>query len=206
MPNRISANLTLSLTGFLDVGQNGSSGLREYFPFPIDKQILKILPGLASQMQFPRCVSRKTNKQRKEEPTIMTLFKYDTPYQDPFAGLDGLLDQFNRSFRNSFPGALGSRQIPVNLYSTDDAYEVRAELPGVKKDDVSVELENAVLSIRAERSEETESGKREFSLSREITVGDDVDAGKVKARLEDGILSIHLPKKEVRKPKAIKVA
>lgn len=136
----------------------------------------------------------------------MTLFKYDTPYQDPFAGLDGLLDQFNRSFRNSFPGALGSRQIPVNLYSTDDAYEVRAELPGVKKDDVSVELENAVLSIRAERSEETESGKREFSLSREITVGDDVDAGKVKARLEDGILSIHLPKKEVRKPKAIKVA
>jgi HSP20 family protein len=136
----------------------------------------------------------------------MTLFKYDTPYQDPFAGLDGLLDQFNRSFRNSFPGALGSRQIPVNLYSTDDAYEVRAELPGVKKDDVSVEIENAVLSIRAERSEETESGKREFSLSREITVGDDVDAGKVKARLEDGILSIHLPKKEVRKPKAIKVA
>lgn len=135
----------------------------------------------------------------------MTLFKYDT-HQDPFAGLDALLDHFSRGFRNTFTDAIGGRQIPVNLYATDDSYEVRAELPGVRKEDVQIEMENAVLSIRAKRSHETQSGQSSVELVREITVGDDVNADKVKARLEDGILSIHLPKKEVRKPKAIKVA
>ena len=136
----------------------------------------------------------------------MTLFKYDSPYQDPFSGLDALLDQFTRGFRSNFTDALGTRQIPVNLYATEDSYEVRAELPGVNKKDVSVEMENAVLEIRATRSQESESGRNEVALVRKITVGDDVDAEKVKARLEDGILSIHLPKMEVRKPRAIKVA
>ncbi len=136
----------------------------------------------------------------------MTLFKYDTPSHDPFAGIDALLEQFGRGFRNSFSDALGSREIPVNLYSTDDAYEVRAELPGVKKGDVSVEIENAVLEIKAVRKDEEGDAKREISLIRRITVGDDVETDKVKARLADGILSIHLPKREARKPKAIKVA
>ena len=136
----------------------------------------------------------------------MTLFKNSQNYQDPFAGLDALLDHFSRGFRDTFSNAVSGRQIPVNLYATEDAYEVRAEMPGVRKEDVSVEIENAVLSIRAKRSVESGSGAAEFTLARDITVGDDVAADKVKARIENGILSIHLPKREARKPKAIKVA
>ncbi|MBC2603678.1 Hsp20/alpha crystallin family protein [Puniceicoccus vermicola] len=136
----------------------------------------------------------------------MTLFKYDSSNQDPFAGIDALLEQFGRGFRNTFSETLGTRQIPVNLYATEDAYEVRAELPGVRKADVSVEIENAVLEIKAKRQLDDENAKSEVALVRRITVGDDVDTEQVKARLEDGILSVHLPKREARKPKAIKVA
>ncbi|MGE9289383.1 MAG: Hsp20/alpha crystallin family protein [Puniceicoccales bacterium] len=136
----------------------------------------------------------------------MTLFKYDSSNQDPFAGIDALLEQFGRGFRNTFSESTGVRQIPVNLYSTDDSYEVRAELPGVQKSDVSVEIENAVLEIKAKRQFASEDRKSEISLERRITVGDDVNTDKVKARLEDGILSIHLPKREAHKPKAIKVS
>ncbi len=136
----------------------------------------------------------------------MTLFKHNQNYQDPFAGLDALLDHFSRGFRDTFSDVVSGRQIPVNLYATDDSYEVRAEMPGVRKEDVSIELENAVLSIRAKRSLENEQGGGEITMARDITVGDDVAADKVKARMENGVLSIQLPKREARKPKAIKVA
>jgi len=136
----------------------------------------------------------------------MTLFKYDTPDQDPFAGLDALLDHFSRGFRSTFSEAVSGRRIPVNLYETEDAYEVRAEVPGFDKEDISVEIENAVLTIQAKRAATGENGERETTLSRRITVGDDVDAEKVKAKLENGILAVHLPKSEARKPKAIQIA
>jgi len=136
----------------------------------------------------------------------MTLFKYDSYNQDPFAGIDALLEQFGRGFRNTFADAVGTRQIPVNLLETENSYEVRAELPGVQKKDVSVEMENAVLEIKAVRKMEQDEAKSEVTLARRITVGDDVEPDQVKARLRDGILSIHLPKREVRKPKAIKVS
>jgi HSP20 family protein len=135
----------------------------------------------------------------------MTLFKYDTIQQDPFTGLDALLDHFSRGFRNNLPDSFGTKQVQVNLYSTEDSYEVRAELPGFRKEEVNVEIENAVLEIRANKAADKESGQPKVALLRKITVGDDVDAEKVNARLQDGILSIHLPKREVRKPKAIKV-
>lgn len=135
----------------------------------------------------------------------MTLFKYNAPYNDPFSGLDALLDHFSRGFRNTFAEAVYGRQIPVNLYENEDSYELRAELPGVRKEDVNLEIENAVLTIKAKR-EFDGTDKRETTFSREITVGDDVDSEKVKARMEDGILSIHLPKQATRRPKAIKVS
>jgi len=136
----------------------------------------------------------------------MTLFKYNTRYNDPFAGLDDLLDHFSRGFRSTFADAVSGRQIPVNLYEEEDAYEIRAELPGVRKEDVSLEMENAVLTIRAKREAKDGSENREISYARDITVGEDVNADKVKARMEDGMLSIHLPKQEARKAKAIKVS
>lgn len=136
----------------------------------------------------------------------MTLFKYDPTTQDPFSGIDSLLEQFGRGFRNTFSDAVGSRQMPVNLYANEDEYEVRAELPGVRKSDVSVEIENAVLEIKATRESSEDDAKSQISFVRRITVGDDVDTEKVKAKLQDGILSVHLPKREARKPKAIKVS
>jgi len=137
----------------------------------------------------------------------MTLFKYDTPYDDAFSGLENF---FERAFQmgnrvNPFEG-LSHRQVPVDLYSDEDAYYVQAELPGVNKKDVSIEIDNAVLEIRAHRSTGEEGSKVETNFSRKITVGDDINVDQVKARMEDGILTVTLPKSETRKPKAIKVA
>lgn len=136
----------------------------------------------------------------------MTLFKYDPRYQDPFASIDSLLEQFGRGFRNTLSEASSARRFPVNFYETDSAYELRAELPGVEKSDVNVELENAVLQIKAHRKIGSgQEDEREVTLVRTVTVGDDVDPDNIKARLENGILSIHLAKREAKQPKTIKV-
>jgi len=69
-----------------------------------------------------------------------------------------------------------------------------------------VELENAVLQIKAHRKIGSgQEDEREVTLVRTVTVGDDVDPDNIKARLENGILSIHLAKREAKQPKTIKV-
>lgn len=137
----------------------------------------------------------------------MTLFKYDTFNEDPFSGLENF---FERAFQlgqrgNPFEG-IANRQIPVDLYSDEEAYYLQAELPGVNKKDVSIEIDNAVLEIKAKRSLDGDQQQAEVSFSRKITVGDDINVDQVKARLQDGILTVTMPKSEARKPKAIKVA
>tara|TARA_R100000027_G_scaffold63666_2_gene56538 strand:- start:4777 stop:5187 length:411 start_codon:yes stop_codon:yes gene_type:complete len=136
----------------------------------------------------------------------MTLFKYNSDNQDPFAGINSLLNQFSRGIQHTLSEAQKSQQIPVNLYSTEDSYEVRAELTGIDKADVSVSLNNGVLEIKAKRDTHSGTSQVEESFDRRITVGEDVDPEAVQARLEDGILSVHLPKREADKPKTITVA
>jgi HSP20 family protein len=140
----------------------------------------------------------------------MKLIKYDNNTRDPFASLDKLfedafygwnrLPQFSGSFDQDW-----SSTLPVNIHEDRDNYYVTAELPGVRKQDVQIELENAVLSITAERK--TKQGDQEsiWKVSRSVTVGEHIDAGKVKAALKDGILTVTLPRAEARKPKAITV-
>ncbi|MEM0967145.1 MAG: Hsp20/alpha crystallin family protein [Verrucomicrobiota bacterium] len=136
----------------------------------------------------------------------MTLFKTDLYSNDPFAGMNSLFEHFNRSFGGSFGVSSRDRQIPVNLYSADDAYNVRAEVPGFSKEEVTVELENAVLEIRAQKKSSEDGSTNSVQLVRKITIGDDVDPQKVTAKLENGVLSVHLPKNEATKPKSIEVS
>jgi HSP20 family protein len=82
-----------------------------------------------------------------------------------------------------------------------------AELPGFDRKDVSVELENEVLTITATRKPADKEGEgREESFSRSITVDKSVLADKVTAKLENGLLRVTLPKTEERRPKLIKVS
>ncbi len=93
----------------------------------------------------------------------------------------------------------------MDVHETEGERTVRMEIPGVRKKDIELELENSVLSVRAKREEETDAGPQSIELTRSVTVGDDIDADKIKANLDNGILTVVLPKQEQAKPKQITV-
>ena len=138
----------------------------------------------------------------------MKLIKHDSFFNDPWTDLDRLIESTLPELYQWSPARLSgrSRSLPMDVFEDENERTVRLEIPGVLKEDIELELENAVLSVRAKRLEQTESGESTINLSRSLTVGDDVDAEKVKAHLENGILTIALPKKEQAKPKQISIA
>ena len=97
----------------------------------------------------------------------------------------------------------------VNIKETSDAYFVEMAVPGLKKSDFKIDLENQVLSISTELESELEQNedtytRKEFgysSFKRSFTLPETVDEGNIKAKYNEGILSIHLPKKEEAKQK-----
>ncbi|MDC7999725.1 Hsp20/alpha crystallin family protein [Aequorivita todarodis] len=105
----------------------------------------------------------------------------------------------------------------VNIKETADAYAVEMAVPGLKKSDFQIDLDNQVLSISTEVEEQNEVKeenytRREFgysSFKRSFTLPETVDDGNIKATYNEGILSIHLPKKEEAKqkpPRNIKIS
>ncbi|GAP67927.1 heat shock protein Hsp20 [Bacteroidales bacterium 6E] len=99
----------------------------------------------------------------------------------------------------------------VNVKETDDAFEIEVAAPGMSKKDFKINLENNVLTISSERKEEKkeeEKGRftrREFSyqsFQRSFTIPENmVEGEKISAKYNDGLLCIHLPKREAVKPK-----
>lgn len=100
----------------------------------------------------------------------------------------------------------------VDVSEDDDEYTITADLPDVKKDDVDVRVEEGLLTISGERSHEAEKKdkKKKFhriersfgKYVRSFRIPDDVDSGKVDAGFKNGVLTVHLPKSEEKKPKA----
>jgi HSP20 family protein len=101
----------------------------------------------------------------------------------------------------------------LDVYEDKDQFVVKAEVPGMKKDDIEVSLHDGSLTISGERKSERESteagvyrSERAFGrFQRTIDLPTSVDVSKVKADYRDGILSITLPKMEEAKPKKISV-
>jgi HSP20 family protein len=97
----------------------------------------------------------------------------------------------------------------VNIRETSDAFWVDMAVPGMKKSDFQIDLDNQLLSISTELKQEKESNeenytRREFgysSFKRTFTLPESVDDSKINASYSDGILNIHLPKKEEAKQK-----
>jgi HSP20 family protein len=114
------------------------------------------------------------------------------------------------SLETQFPG----EWLPaVDLHDGKDAVMVKAELPGMKKEDIDISLQEGVLTLSGERkgSRETDSGgatrcERWFGrFERSIRLPCEVDAKTVKAAYTDGVLTIELAKAEAAKPKQIKI-
>lgn len=141
----------------------------------------------------------------------MKLIKSDNSYADPFTSLEKLFgDTFFGVDRYPFFDRFADREsvnsFPVNIYEDKDNYYATAELPGIDKKDIKIELENAVLTISGERKVRERENKSCCTFSRSITVGDNIDSSMVNANLQDGILTITLPRHEERKPRSITVS
>lgn len=129
-----------------------------------------------------------------------------------FEPLDDLFpEMFRRIMRPAFPATALAKfdepsEIRVDVKETDNAYEIRAEVPGFKKDEIRVSIEGNYVSINAEtkREKEEKSGKGERTLVKELYYGSasrgfslpqDVDEKTAVAKYEDGMLKLSLPKK-----------
>jgi HSP20 family protein len=115
--------------------------------------------------------------------------------------------------RQPQPGA--SLMIPsVDVYETDDEYVFEFELPGFKKDDVKVKVEDNVLTVSSEVKEEKKEDKgknyhiverRYGSFKRQFSLPEDCEVEKIDAKFENGVLQLKIQKKEEEKKKAIDV-
>ena len=126
------------------------------------------------------------------------------------------IDLLNRMFSDFYGEAFSrSAWVPaVDIYETD-AHEVvlKAELPEMKREDISVTFENGVLTLKGERKFEQETSKESYhrverrhgAFSRSFTLPNSVDATRISAAYKDGVLTIRLPQREEAKPKQIDV-
>jgi HSP20 family protein len=107
----------------------------------------------------------------------------------------------------------GGASPSLDMYETDDAIVVEAVIPGVKPEEIDVQIVGSTLTIKGERKEEKKREEAAFvyqerrygSFSRSITLPTEVDVDEAKAEFEHGILTLNLPKSEVVKPKSIKI-
>jgi len=153
----------------------------------------------------------------------MKLIRYQTsPLFSPAASYPGLRDEMDRLFDVAFP-ALSSLQrdgffgdwqgeFPVDLYQDKDAFTVRAELPGFRKEDISAEVADGILTITAHQKTETKSAAKapatatqERRVSRSISLPENLELEKIQAAYENGVLTVTLPKREEVKPKQIAI-
>jgi HSP20 family protein len=144
--------------------------------------------------------------------TTMALIKY-SPFADleTFPGLKAFEDTMNRLF--SEPS--GRPWVPpVDIMETENELVVKADVPDVKFEDIDVHIENGTLTLRGERKfEKKTDGKGGYhrversygAFERAFTLPDTVDPEHVKAEYKNGTLTVTLPKKEVAKPRQVKV-
>lgn len=132
-------------------------------------------------------------------PSIFGENLFDDFFSDPF----GMMVPQSRDL---LYGKHGKNLMKTDVRETESSYELDIDLPGFKKDEVHVDLKNGYLTISAEKGlDKDESDKKgkyirqeryAGSCSRSFYVGEDVEAGEVAARFENGILQLSIPKKE----------
>lgn len=138
---------------------------------------------------------------------------------DPYRDLSSLADRFNRAL-----GTVGSRERdeemslgtwapPVDISEDKDRITLTAELPGFSEDQVEVQMEGGVLTIRGERKFEEEKEGRNYhrlersygTFVRSFTLPNNVDRDQIRASFNNGLLEIEMPKRAEARPRQIKI-
>ncbi|MDD2715095.1 MAG: Hsp20/alpha crystallin family protein [Candidatus Wallbacteria bacterium] len=119
-------------------------------------------------------------------------------------------DQLAREFFNTDLWETGYRYPAVDIYEKDKIVHIDAEVPGLDKEDIKVELEEGILSISGETKAETEEKDKNYfrterrygTFKRTFTLGDGVDETGIQAKFDNGILKVLVPLKEIPKKEA----
>ncbi|RLJ71040.1 heat shock protein Hsp20 [Hydrogenivirga caldilitoris] len=134
----------------------------------------------------------------------------------PFAELERIRREFDRLLEDVFPVSEKEQALipPVDVYETDSEVVIKAELPGVKKEDIDVTIKENTVHLKAERKEEKEEKTENIHrveryygvIERVIPLPTEVKTEEAKAEYKDGVLEIRVPKVKVSKEAKIQVS
>ena len=140
---------------------------------------------------------------------------------DPFQDLISLQERMNRLFEQTLDRSRGEREVmvagtwapAVDIYETPESIVLQAELPGLGKDDIDIQVRDNVLTLKGERRSEKEVKEGNYlrveraygGFQRAFTLPAAVQADKIRAVFKDGVLDVSIPKAEEAKPKQIKI-
>jgi HSP20 family protein len=140
--------------------------------------------------------------------TVLTRF-------EPFRDFSTLQDRINHIFRETYNQGGRDESLTASSFAYEDEHNVtlKIEVPGIDEKDIDIRLENNTLTVHGERKIEKEEKEENYrrverqygSFTRNFTLPPTVDAEKVSANYDKGVLNITLPKKAEAKPKQIKV-
>jgi len=144
---------------------------------------------------------------------------YTRTDQDPFETLMRFQDDLSRAIgqRNAQPREHVSTRVwspLVDVYEDADVIVIKTDLPGVGQDEIDIEMNNDMLTIRGERKFDDEARRDKYvrverqygAFQRTFTIGIPVEPDKIKAVFKNGILELTLPKAEITKPRKVQVA
>ncbi len=140
---------------------------------------------------------------------------------EPFDGLNRFQSRINELFDETFgrsrmspTSSTGLWYPPVDILESKDSYLIRAELPGMKKEDVNLEVQEGALTLSGERKLEEPANGVEYhriervagKFSRSFYLPQTIKQDGIKATFRDGILEVHVPKADEAKPKQISIS
>ncbi len=132
---------------------------------------------------------------------LSRLSDLDNWFRGSFAGWPALT-----RFLDNDLGLPGLSRLGTDIHEDENNYYAIFEVPGAKKEDVKVELHDRLLTVAVNRKEGEGDHASTYSATRSISVPDSVKSDVIGAKLEDGLLTVTLPKNEVRKPRQIEIA
>lgn len=138
--------------------------------------------GLARVLQLCWYMKYPTNKMFFEQPKLFSLLN---------DGINSIIDS-----------SLDSYKFRTLVEEHDDSYVITAQVPGMNKDDISIEAKDGTITIDGKKEI---NNNMDSNIHREFSIGDDVNESKASAEVKDGILTLTLPKKAKKKARAIKI-
>lgn len=135
---------------------------------------------------------------------------------DPFLGLTRwgeTMDQFFNDLGSGAPEANGLMSPAIDVSEDGGMLRVTAELPGLEKKDIELQVKDGILTLRGEKKQEEESKDRNYhrierrygAFYRALALPDSVDSSKVEASFKNGVLTVTLPKREETRPRSIPI-